>query len=217
MTSILPLRSVPTIRTRVISARWSPASSAASSGERRRPFRRGAARAGRLLERANRVLRRPDGPRVRENVVAQPELVRRVRQREQRPRMSHREPPPAQIRLDLLWQSQQAERVRDRAAVPADAPGELLLRPAELAEELLVGLGLIDRIQVFSEQVLDERKLEAFGIGRVADDRRDALESGLSSSAPAAFASDDLIADASAPDDDRLDHTRRSDRRDQLL
>jgi len=65
--------------------------------------RRGAARAGRLLERANRVLRRPDRPRVRENVVAQPELVRRVRQREQRPRMSHREPPPAQIRLDLLW------------------------------------------------------------------------------------------------------------------
>src|SRR5439155_3423451 len=113
--------------------------------------------------------------------------------------------------------SQQAERVRDRAAVPADAPGKLLLRPAELAEELFVGLGLIDRIQVFAEQVLDERKLEAFGIGRVADDRRDALESGLSSGAPAAFASDELIADASAPDDDRLDHTRRSDRRDQLL
>src|SRR5919198_6075355 len=106
--------------------------------------------------------------------------------------MPHREPSSTQIRLDLLGQPQQAERVRDRAAVPADPPSELLLRPAELAEELFIGLGLVDRVEVFSKQVLDERKLEALGVGRVADDRRNALEADLSRGAPAAFARDQL-------------------------
>ena len=120
--------------------------------------------------------------------------------------MPHCEPPPAQIRLDLLRQSQQSQRVRDRAAVATDALGKFLLCPAELSEELFVGLSLFDRDQVFAEQVLDQRELKTLGVCRVANDRRDVLESGLARRTPAALARYELIAGASPPDDHRLDH-----------
>ena len=45
----MPLRSLPTIRTRVINARWSASSTADSSAERRRPFRGAALRELRRL------------------------------------------------------------------------------------------------------------------------------------------------------------------------
>ncbi len=131
--------------------------------------------------------------------------------------MPHREPPDAQIRLDLLRKSQESQRVRDRAAVAADPPGELLLSPAELSEQLLVGLGLFDRIQILAEQILDEGELETLGVGRVTNDRGNAFESGLSGGAPAALAGDELVASASPPDDHRLDDSRHPDRRRKLV
>jgi len=107
---------------------------------------------------------------VRENVVAQPELVRRFVSASNARACPIVSRPPRRSAWISSGSPQQRSESRSSCG-PADAPGELLLRPAELAEELFVGLGLIDRIQVFAEQVLDERKLEAFGIGRVADDR----------------------------------------------
>ena len=95
------------IRTRVISPRWSASSSAASSAERRRPFLGDSPGVtARGLGRANRVLGRSHRPVVGENLVAQPELLGDRRQREQRPRVAHREPAAAQVGLDLLRQPQ---------------------------------------------------------------------------------------------------------------
>ena len=47
------------------------------------------------------------------------------------------------------------------APVPRDSLGELFLRPAELGEQPLVGFRLFHRVQVLAEQVLDQGQLEA--------------------------------------------------------
>src|SRR3972149_61911 len=56
-------------------------------------------RARELRGAAERLLRGPHRPVVREDLVAQAELLRRARQREQRARVAHREPPGAPVGL----------------------------------------------------------------------------------------------------------------------
>src|SRR5262245_44944278 len=155
---------------------------------------------------AHGVLGRTDRPIVRENLVAQLELLGRRGERQQRARVAHREPSAAQIVLDRLRQTEQTKRVGDRAPLLAHALGQLLLRPPEAREELVEGLGLLHRIQVLAQEVLDERELEALGVRDLTDNRGDAGESCLACRAPAALAGDELIARTLAPNDDRLDH-----------
>src|SRR5207247_1724187 len=76
----------------------------------------------------------------------------------------------AQVGLDRLRQPQQPQRVGDRRAVEAHALRELLLCPAELREQLLIRLGLLHRVEVLAEKVLDERDLETLRIGRLTHD-----------------------------------------------
>jgi len=68
------------MRTRVMSARWSDASTAASSAECRRAGRapHGAAR---RLDGARGLLGRAHGPRVRQDLVTQAKLIGLARQR----------------------------------------------------------------------------------------------------------------------------------------
>jgi len=171
---------VPTIRTRVISARWSPASSAASSGERRRPFRGAAPRGrGRLLERANRVLVALTDHACARNVVAQPELsVGFVSASNARACPIVSRPPRRSAWIPLVVAARRSEfaiELRSRRCARQAPPAS-----SRTGEELFVGLASsID--SGLREQVLDERKLEAFASVASRNDRRDALESGLSS------------------------------------
>ena len=56
--------------------------------------------------------------------------------------------------------------------------GDVVLAEAELVDELPVGVGRLDRVEVLALEVLDERELELLAVGELADDRRDPLEAG---------------------------------------
>ena len=131
--------------------------------------------------------------------------------------MPHRESPAPKVGLDLVRQPQQAQRIRDRAPITADAPRELFLGPAELGEELLIRLGFLDRVQVFPKQVLHECELETLGVGGIANDRGNPVEPGLACCTPTPLARDELVARAFTPHDDGLDHSRGFDRSRQLI
>src|SRR6266540_7499150 len=147
----------------------------------------------RALGRADRILGRADGPVVSQDLVAELQLLGRRRQREQGACVTHRETPAAQVGLDLVRQPEQPQGVRDGGPVAPDPLRELLLGPAELGQEVPVGLGFLHGDQVFAEQVLDQRQLEALGIGRFPHDRGDPLESGLTCRPPATLSGNELI------------------------
>ena len=54
-----------------------------------------------------------------------------------------------------------------------DPAGQLLVRQPEVLDELLVGAGLLEGVEVLAVEVLDQRLLDAVHIRRLADDRRD--------------------------------------------
>ena len=56
--------------------------------------------------------------------------------------------------------------------------GDVVLAEAELVDQLAIGVGRLDRVEVLALEVLDERELELLAIGELADDRRDPLEAG---------------------------------------
>ena len=57
--------------------------------------------------------------------------------------------------LNFRRKAKQAKHVRDGHAAFADAAGNLFLRKAKLDDQLLVGLGFFNGIQVFALQILD--------------------------------------------------------------
>src|SRR5687768_656473 len=101
---------------------------------------------------------------MRQDLLAQAQLVGDAREGQERQRVAHGEAPATQIRLNDLRQTQEAQRVRNGRSVTTDATGELLLRPAELGQQLLIRLGLFQRVQVLAQEVLHERHLEALAI-----------------------------------------------------
>ena len=110
-----PRRSLPTRRTRVASVSRSESSSASSSALRRAG---GAAAWLRLLFTPSSVAR-TDQECAR--ISSRRRSCSAARQREQRPRVSHREPARAKVRLDELGQLEQPEAVRDAAPILAHA------------------------------------------------------------------------------------------------
>ena len=96
---------------------------------------------------------------------------------------------------------------------------DLFLREAELLVELVVGVRLFDRVQVFALDVLDERDLQDVAVGhRLLDDDGDGRQAGLLRGAEAALAGDQAIfIVASARDDERLDDAVLADAAGQLL
>src|SRR5712691_8130657 len=165
-----------------------------------------------LLAEANRVLGGPHGPVVGQDLVAELELVRSRVEREEGARVAHRQSSRAEIGLDRLGQAKEAERIRDRGPVTTDSLRQLILSPAELVEEVPVGLGLLHRVQVLSEEIFDQGELQAFGVARLSHDGRNTVEAGLPRGAPTPLAGDQLIAASGVSDEDRLDHPRYANR-----
>src|SRR5690348_7408970 len=126
--------------------------------------------------------------------------------------MPHRQPPASQVRLNGLWQSEQAQGIRDRRAIETHAMGKLLLGPTELREELLIRLRLLHRVQVFAEEILDEGDLQTLRVGRLADHGGNPRQACETRSPPSALPRDELIARANTADDDRLNDARRPNR-----
>src|SRR5690349_14001959 len=152
-----------------------------------------------------------------EDLVPELELLRDRGQREQRARVAHREPSAPEIGLNLLRKPQQPEAVRDRRAILPDSLGQLLLSPRELRQKLLIGLRRFDRVEILAQQVLDERELDALGVGGLSHDRGDPIEPGLARRAPPPLPRDELVRTSDSPNDDRLDDPRGLDRRRKLV
>src|SRR4029453_16816507 len=102
-----------------------------------------------LGRRADAVPGRAHRPVVDEDVVAELELLGRRGQREQGASVAHRQAPGPQVLLDGQGESQQAERVGDRAPVLSDPLRQLFLSPAELSQQPVERFALFHRIEVF--------------------------------------------------------------------
>ena len=115
-------------------------------------------------------------------------------------RLDHRE--------HLVGKLEQAHQVRHRDTALADPPADLFLRQAELVDQCGTRPRRLDRVQVLSRHVLDQRQFEALVLGGRADDRRNAIEAGELRSAPATLAREQLVAAArQGAHEDRLQHT----------
>ena len=64
--------------------------------------------------------------------------------------------PGPQCFLHCIGQVQQAQRVADVAAGLADSLTDSVLGQAELVDEALIALGLVDRVEILALQVLDQ-------------------------------------------------------------
>ena len=119
--------------------------------------------------------------------------------------------------LDGRVEVEEAQRVRDGRAGLADALGHLFLGEAELVDQLAVGMGLLDRIEVLALDVLDEGELELVARRELAHDRRHPLEPGQLRCPDAALAGDELVAVERLGDEDRLDDAVVADARREAL
>src|SRR3989338_8518174 len=122
--------------------------------------------------------------------------------------------------LYMLGECEDAYRVRDVFAAPADLGGRLCLRDAELVNELLQRLGSVYRVQVFSLEILDDSELELGQIAlAVADDDRDLREADELAGPQTALAGDELVfarqagvtLNVAAGDRERLEHAVLAD------
>ena len=102
--------------------------------------------------------------------------------------------PAATLVCTADGQAEQPDGVGDLRAGPADPAGQLLLRGAEVGEQLLVGGRLLERVELRAVQVLQQRVAQHPVVGGVAHDRRDGREADPLRRAPAALAHDQLVA-----------------------
>ena len=78
-------------------------------------------------------------------------------------------------------------------------------------------MGGLDRVQIFTLNVLDQRQLQHLRIGDILNDHRNFREPGELGGAPSALAGDDLVAVSDVPDDQRLNDAVGTNRGGQLL
>ena len=99
------------------------------------------------------------------------------------------------------------------ARLAPDPGRDLVVGEAEVLDELLVGGGLLERVEVVAVEVLDQRLLERGGVVGLADERRDGLEADPPGRPPAALARDQLVlVVADRAHQHRLEHADLADR-----
>ncbi len=127
--------------------------------------------------------------------------------------MPHRQPPPGKVFPDFGRELQEAEVVGDGGAVFSNLDCRFLLGQAEGFDELTVGLGGLDGVEIFPLNILDEGHLEGFGLSNVAHDYGDLREPGFPGGTPSALACDQFeCVPTRGVDDDGLDDPPASDR-----
>ena len=116
----------------------------------------------------------------------------RIRGVDQRARMAGREPSVGQQVAQLVRQLEQPQRIGDMAAALADDLAEIGLRVLMIIDQLLVAERFLDRVEIGTLDVLDDRQLECGAIVDIADEHRDLDQSGPLGSTPATLARNDL-------------------------
>ena len=100
----------------------------------------------------------------------------------------------------------------------ADNVAQHLLRVTEVADKALVTARFFDGVQVAALNVLDQCDFERHPVIQVADDGRHFMQSGRLCGAPTPFAGNNFIAlPGNWSDQDRLQHTMRAYRRNQVV
>ena len=107
--------------------------------------------------------------------------------------MTGAEHPGGDTLLDCWWQIQQPYRVRNVRPRSADSPRELLVCHAEIVEKLLVGSRFLERVELLTVKILDERISEQVILGCVAYDRGNPLKAGALRGAPASLTHHEFV------------------------
>ena len=110
-------------------------------------------------------------------------------------------------RLDRLRQGQQAQQVRHMAAAAADRFRQGFLGMGEFVHQALICLRLLDRVEILTLQVLDQRDFERILVAQLADQHRHFVQLRTLRRPPATLARNYLVAVRSislAPYDNRL-------------
>ena len=93
-----------------------------------------------------------------------------------------------------------------------DPRRDVVVGEGEVLDQLLVGRGFLERIELLALDVLDDRLLEHRGIVGRTHDRGDRLQPDPARRAPAALAGDQLEPVAARAHEHRLEHTDFADR-----
>ena len=102
----------------------------------------------------------------------------------------------------------------------ADGIAERIVRQAEIMQQALVALGLFDRIQVLTLQVLDQGQHRGITVGGFAQDGGNFGQAGQDCCAETTFAGDDLVSAYClrvGADGDRLQYALHANRLGQAL
>src|SRR5262245_35061489 len=158
------------------------------------------------------LLDRPDREILLGGLASQLLLEGAVGGAEQGSRVAHLELLVAHHLLDRRWECEEAEGVAHRGPAAAGPGRDLLVGEAEVLDELLVGAGLLERVQLLALEVLDQRLLEGRAVVGLAHERGNGLEPDPAGGPPAALPRDHLVAVAHGPDQHRLEHTHLADR-----
>ena len=144
------------------------------------------------------------------------QLLGPVLRAEQRPGVTHAEAALDDARLDLLRQLPQAQEIGHRGAAFADPRGRLVLGEVKLLDQAVIGLGLLDRVEVLALDVFHERQFEQLVVADGLDHDRDLGEPGPAGGPQAALSGDELEAGVGFADDQRLQDPLLADRAGEL-
>src|SRR5207253_4097002 len=169
------------------------------------------------LETLDQRLHRPDGEVFGDYLSSGLAQIALVGNREQRPGVSHAELAGHDGLLDGVREAQEAQRVRDRRPLLADARREFLLRQPVLLDQALVRLRLLDRVEVLALDVLDQRDLERLVVGDLANHHGQLTQPRLLRRPPSALAGDEHVPVAVPSDDQGQQHSLAADGLRQLL
>jgi hypothetical protein len=106
--------------------------------------------------------------------------------------------------LDPRGELQEPKRIRHGRSSLTDSRGEVFLAEPEFLDQLPVGIGRLERIEVLALEVLDQGELELVPVGQLPNHGRDPVEAGCLSSALASLAGHQLVSIDRLGDQDRL-------------
>src|SRR5262245_47657704 len=146
----------------------------------------------------------PDAEAVLYDAFGQRELLLLVAQGQKGPGVSRRDRALTKSIENRAGQLEQPHQVGDRRAIDLQPPRQVLLRAVVLVEIALEREGLLDRVKVFSLQILNDgqfRDEPVVGLANAGGDRGPASVFG---SPQPPFAGNELIAPVHAADEHRL-------------
>ena len=119
--------------------------------------------------------------------------LRRVGETQKRAGMSCRNDVCSEPALHQRWELHEAQRVGDLGTRPGNSLGELRVGALKVLQQLLVGRGLFQGVELDAVQVLQQGVTQQIHIFGIPDDRRNGLHSGFLGSAKTTLTHNELI------------------------